>query len=110
MSDAAERWQGDFGRDCTRRNTLADDSLDELYVDRFGISRADLNAEFLGHLDVHSVLEVGCNVGMQLRHLRRDPRWSDARMAGVDLQQNALDVARRNLPDADLRQASAAAH
>ncbi len=104
MTDAAERWQGEFGREYTRRNSGSKDALDALYVDRFGVSRADLNHEFLGPLALRSVLEVGCNVGMQLRHLGP---LTGARMSGVDLQQGALDEARAHLPGADLRVARA---
>jgi len=104
MTDAAERWQGELGREYTRRNSVSEDALDAMYVERFGISRSALNQEFLAPLTLRSALEVGCNVGMQLRHLRR---LTGARMAGVDLQQSALDEARAILPHAELLQGQA---
>jgi pseudaminic acid biosynthesis-associated methylase len=105
-SSPRDRWRGEFGRAYTQRNTLSEAQLDALYRRRYGLSREELNAEFLGGLALESVLEVGCNVGMQLRHLRRT---TTARLAGIDLQEGALAVARAALPDADLRVAEATA-
>jgi SAM-dependent methyltransferase len=50
---------------------------------------------------------VGCNVGAWLADCRR--RWPRARLAGVEPNAKSLAYARELVPDADLREASAAA-
>jgi SAM-dependent methyltransferase len=47
-----------------------------------------------------SILDVGCNVGELLAHLRE---LTPATLAGCDVNAAAVEVARRNVPGADLR-------
>ena len=64
-------WAGEFGRSYVVRNSINAKELDSLYLKNFGISRSDLNEEFLSGLDRSmSVLEVGCNIGLQLELLK----------------------------------------
>jgi len=100
MTDPAAAWTGEFGRSYTQRNTLTAEELDALCLARYGSTRDALNREFLGDLDVRSILEIGCNLGQQLRHLRR---MTKARLGGIDLQAAAVATAKQSLPDADLR-------
>lgn len=55
--------------------------------------------------DAAALLDVGCNAGEFLAHCREVfPRL---RLAGVEINARALDVARARLPEADLRQTGA---
>lgn len=51
--------------------------------------------------DVESVLDVGCNVGDFLEYCRGC--FPESRLAGVEINESALQVARQRLPDVDLR-------
>ncbi len=54
---------------------------------------------------VHSLLDVGCNVGAWLRDCAR--LYPGARLAGVDFNADALATARTNAPAAELHHAGA---
>lgn len=72
-------WQGEFGDEYTDRNHVDPQTLVPAFM------------EMLCGLDVVSVLEVGCNRGHNLQAIRAVlPR---ARLAGVDPNQYALNVA-----------------
>jgi pseudaminic acid biosynthesis-associated methylase len=97
-------WSGDFGRDYTDRNNLTAEGLDELYLHQFGVSRTEMNQRFLGNQPRQlRILEVGCNVGMQLRHLLQ---MGFRDLYGIELQWHALKIARERVPDANLLQGS----
>lgn len=66
-------WLGQFGKDYTDRCTFDPDQLNNLYIREFGISRFDMNSRFLSGLGLEDkrILEVGCNVGNQLRLLQK---------------------------------------
>ncbi len=88
-----ELWAGDFGDAYVERNLSADNGRGEFWQGQ------------LGRLNPASVLEVGCNVGANLRWIAEDPGVK--RVAGVDVNRQALEVVRGKLPDADLRFATA---
>ena len=54
---------------------------------------------------VTSLLDVGCNVGAWLRDCSQ--RWPSAHLAGVEINQAALNQAKVNVPGVDLRHAGA---
>lgn len=56
-------------------------------------------ASMIRGLDYHSVLDVGCGQGSLLQDLR--PLRPQARYAGVDFSEKALEVARQRAPDAE---------
>ena len=87
-----ETWSGDFGKEYTDRNTFTPDEVDELYIKNYGISRTQLNSEFLDNLELNRILEVGCNVGNQL-HVLKKIGYSD--LWGIELQDYAVEVARK---------------
>src|SRR5262249_31933945 len=98
-------WKGEFGRAYNERNTLDVDALNALWRDRYGVSRAELNAEFLATIPMHaSFLEVGCNVGNQLL-LLRETGYSN--LSGVELQPAAAELAKVRVPEASIQQGSA---
>jgi pseudaminic acid biosynthesis-associated methylase len=98
-----EAWQGEFGRQYTDRNLLSVDDMDrELEAYYAGVKKTELFCEFLGpdRLPAGRVLEVGCNVGIQLRMLQRiNPSLS---FWGVEPQFYALSKAREQSPDMNL--------
>jgi pseudaminic acid biosynthesis-associated methylase len=85
-------WAGDFGNEYTERNRGS--------IDR----SAFWSALFEAHR-FRTALEVGCNVGDNLLALRE--LIGEEALAGVDVNEGALAVARRALPRADLRRATA---
>ena len=87
-----ETWSGDFGKEYTDRNTFTPDEVDDLYIKNYGISRTQLNSEFLDNLELNRILEVGCNVGNQL-HVLKKIGYSD--LWGIELQDYAVEVARK---------------
>ena len=64
-------WSGKFGKDYTDRNIMSPEDLDRLYLENYGVSRTELNEEFLHGLNINRILEVGCNVGNQLLLLKK---------------------------------------
>jgi SAM-dependent methyltransferase len=54
---------------------------------------------------VDSLLDVGCNAGAWLGHCAR--LYPGARLAGVDINETALELARSELPNVELHQAGA---
>jgi SAM-dependent methyltransferase len=52
-----------------------------------------------------ALLDVGCNVGAFLKHCRGV--FPNMRLAGVEINPEALEAARRNVPDADLHASGA---
>lgn len=86
-----EVWSGDFGKEYTDRNIYNPDELDQLYIKNYGISRTKLNEEFLADLNLHRILEVGCNVGNQLFLLKK-MGYKD--LWGIELQDYAVEIAR----------------
>lgn len=98
-------WAGSFGADYTDRNPETPEAMDALYYRDFGVTRTALCEGFLDGLDrTARVLEVGCNVGTQLRILQR---LGFRDLTGVELQDYALRRARILSPDLPFVRASA---
>jgi pseudaminic acid biosynthesis-associated methylase len=103
----ASVWKSEFGREYTDRNALDCDGLDTLYRKNYGITRSEINRDFLQDIPADaSFLEVGCNNGNQLLLLQQ-MGWSN--LAGVELQPYALEMARLRLPNTELKLGSALA-
>jgi pseudaminic acid biosynthesis-associated methylase len=99
-----EAWSGEFGKAYTDRNLMSLDELDQLYVDNYGISRTEINKEFLAGLDVDRILEVGCNVGNQLLLLK----WMGyANPWGIELHNHAVELARKRTSGINIVKGSA---
>jgi pseudaminic acid biosynthesis-associated methylase len=100
-----EKWTGDFGRDYTDRNVLDVAGLDAMYRDKYGVTRTQLNDDFLKDIPhAARILEVGCNVGNQLLHLQHS---GFKQLYGIEIQEYALQRAWIRLRSAELKQASA---
>jgi pseudaminic acid biosynthesis-associated methylase len=102
-----EVWKGEFGREYTDRNTFDVNALDSLYRKNYGLTRTQINQEFLHGISKEaSFLEVGCNNGNQLLLLQR---MGYSNLSGVELQPYALEVARSRIQNISLAQGSALA-
>jgi len=88
-----DTWSNDFGKEYTDRNTLTPDEVDNLHIEYFGVSRTQLNSEFLDNLELNRILEVGCNVGNQLNLLKK---MGYLDLWGIELQDYAVEVARKS--------------
>jgi SAM-dependent methyltransferase len=86
-------WSGDFGDDYVERNRAASEG------------RRPFWEHVLGSLEVESALEIGCNVGGNLRWLAE--LLTPDVVAGVDVNERALEVVRSEIPGVDVRVASA---
>lgn len=87
-----DTWRSDFGKEYTDRNTFTPEEVDALYIENYGVSRTQLNNEFLDNLELNRILEVGCNVGNQLNLLKKMGRLD---LWGIELQDYAVEVARK---------------
>jgi len=99
-----EVWLSDFGREYTNRNLMSPDEEDKAYTDTYGISRTELNKEFLSDLKVNSILEVGCNVGNQLLSLKK---MGYTNLWGIELQDYAVEIARKRTSGINIVKGSA---
>lgn len=99
-------WRGDFGRQYTERNTFTGvDDFNALYLRRFGRSRDDLNLDFLADVPRDArVLEVGANIGNQLRALHR---LGFRDLHGVELQRYCVEKSKTIEPLVDIVEGSA---
>ena len=85
-------WATEFGDEYTERNLYnTPDLLDEFYKKTFGISRSEMNFEFLNDIKIDKILEVGCNIGNQL-NLLQDQGYKN--LYGIDIQPYAVEKAK----------------
>ncbi len=105
QTDQMKHWSGDFGKRYTQRNDLTPAGMDQLYRDHYGLSRSELNHEFLYKLprDLR-ILEVGSNVGLQLALLQQ-AGFTD--LTGVELQWYGVEEGKKNTRGINLMQGSA---
>lgn len=104
MTEQMKEWSGKFGKEYTDRNLMSLDELDQLYFNNFGISRTELNKEFLDDLKIDRILEVGCNVGNQLLLLKK-MGYPD--LWGIELQDYAVEIARKRTSGINIVKSSA---
>ncbi len=87
-------WAGEFGDAYIKRNKDAESG------------RGDFWASRLESLGVTTALEVGCNIGGNLRWVAQS--LGPENVAGVDVNPTALDLLRERVPGVDARHASGA--
>ncbi len=86
-------WKGDFGKEYTDRNPHSMEEWDAFYKQCWGKTKIEMNQEFLGQLPkATKLLEVGCNLGLQLNGLQR---MGFENIYGVELQQYAVEEAKK---------------
>ena len=88
MPTPTDIWRGQLGRVWGERNDVTPQQLDSRYMWELGVTRSELNSEFLVGLprDV-PLLEVGCGNGLQLRFLH-DMGFTN--LYGVDVNASLL--------------------
>ena len=60
-TDQMNKWESEFGKKYTNRNTITIDEMNNMYRRQRGITRTKLNEIFLSDLNISRILEVGCN-------------------------------------------------
>jgi pseudaminic acid biosynthesis-associated methylase len=99
-----EFWQSEFGQEYTERNEYSTpEKLDEFYTANFGVSRTEMNNEFLHDLAIDTVLEAGCNIGNQLNLLQTQGL---KKLYGFDIQEYAVERAKAFTKNINIIQAS----
>jgi pseudaminic acid biosynthesis-associated methylase len=94
-----------FGKSYANRNNLTAAQLDVLYKKNFGITRTQMNKEFLANLALDArILEVGCNVGNQLVHLQK-LGFTD--LWGIEVSRYAIETAKLKIKNVNIVKASA---
>ena len=100
-----QAWSGQFGQDYTNRNCVSVDEYDASHAADFGVTRTELNAEFLRASPTH-----GTHSGDWYQ--RRQPaallqRIGFTELYGVELQWGAVELARSRVSRANIVQGSA---
>jgi pseudaminic acid biosynthesis-associated methylase len=100
-------WTSTFGREYTDRNTMSVDEMDQSFGTQFGIRKSEIYRELIGssRLAAGRVLEVGCNIGLQLALLERANPGLE--LHGVEPQAYALGRARSLAPNRHFHQGTA---
>ncbi|MBK8551367.1 MAG: methyltransferase domain-containing protein [Ignavibacteria bacterium] len=100
-----EIWKSKFGEDYTLRNDYDNKGLDEVYEKYLNISRTAMNQEFIGNLDREMrILEVGCNIGVQLINLQ-EMGFTD--LFGIELQPHAVELSKQKTKGVNIIRANA---
>ena len=98
-------WCSGFGKDYTDRCKKTPDQYDELYTSLYGITRTKLNKDFIGNIDRSAkILEVGTNVGNQLKLLSR---MGFRNLYGIELQFYPIKISQFKYYGISLLQGSA---
>ncbi|SKC09339.1 pseudaminic acid biosynthesis-associated methylase [Dyadobacter psychrophilus] len=93
-TDQENFWSKNFGQEYSDRNSWQSDAeWDKFYLDNWGKSKLDINNIVLEGLpkDIR-ILEVGCNIGMQLRGFQR---MGFENLYGIELQHYAVEKAKQ---------------
>lgn len=105
ITDQMERWSGTFGQEYTDRNIFSAQELDDLYQKNYGITRTELNTQFLAGIDPAArILEVGSNVGNQLVCLQQGGFHN---LYGIELQRYAVEVSKTRTQGINIIEGSA---
>ena len=98
-------WSGNFGQEYTDRNLLTLADMEKLYLRNFGKTRTEMNEEILHDIqkDIR-VLEVGCNVGIQLLCLQN---IGFKNLYGIELQPYAVELSKSRTKSINIIQGSA---
>ncbi|MEK9969918.1 MAG: pseudaminic acid biosynthesis-associated methylase [Ferrovibrio sp.] len=99
-------WKSEFGKAYTERNRFDNDTeFNAFYVKRYGRTRDEINTDWMLPLDpAKPVLEVGANIGNQLRALHR---IGFSQLYGVEIQRFCVEESKRLNPQVDIVEGSA---
>ena len=98
-------WGKEFGKEYSDRNSWQSDSdWDKFYLDNWGSTKIDINNSVMRDLSKDAkILEVGCNIGMQLRGYQR---MGFTNLYGVELQHYAVEKAKQITENINIIQGS----
>ena len=89
-----KEWKNEFGKTYTDRNNMTVEEMNSLYKINYGITRTELNNEFLKDFDKRiRILEVGSNVGNQLLCLQN---MGFVNLYGLEPQLYAVELSKKN--------------
>ena len=98
-------WKGEFGQDYTDRNNFDPASWDKFYLSYWGITKEAMNEACMGFMNKNSkILEVGCNIGLQLLCFQR---MGYNNLHGIEIQDYAVEKAKQNTKSINIIQGSA---
>ncbi len=97
-------WESEFGNEYIKRNSLTNEELDESYRQKFGVSRSEMNREFLGGLEIKNILEIGCSEGNQLSLLQAKGYKN---LYGVEINKMAVELAKKRLKGVEIVEGNA---
>lgn len=85
-------WESEFGEGYLQRNLFNPDELENLYINRYGFSKTQLNNDFLKDIPKDAkILEVGTNIGNQILHLQT---MGFTNLYGIEIQDRAINFAK----------------
>jgi pseudaminic acid biosynthesis-associated methylase len=97
-------WSENFGKEYTDRFYEGVKQIEKNFIQDYGISRQELDSEFLGDLDKNiKILEVGCNIGMKLYSLQK---LGFKYLYGIDVQRYAVERSKEIQKNLDIIYAS----
>lgn len=99
-------WLSKFGKEYWKRNNFTPGQLDKFYMKNLGVSRSQINKDFIGNLNLKNTLEVGCNIGIQLNMLQKY-KHKLGQIYGIELSPEAVEVAKTNTKNCNIVQGSA---
>jgi pseudaminic acid biosynthesis-associated methylase len=93
-------WAGEYGEEWTEDNYKSVSESNEIFKERFGISKPEHLQRFFGDVPKDShILEVGTNIGTQLMCLRE---LGFHNLYGIDIQRKAIEKAHHHRPELDI--------
>ncbi|RYY57821.1 MAG: methyltransferase domain-containing protein [Chitinophagaceae bacterium] len=98
-------WSESFGKEYSDRNSWqTDNEWDQFYIENWGKTKLEINDTVLAGLprDI-KILEVGCNIGMQLKGFQR---MGFKELYGIELQAYAVEKAKRVTENINIIQGS----
>jgi len=104
-TEQLRNWKGSFGNEYTKRNALSLEEMDEVYKERYGITRTGLNKTFVGNLNRSiKILEVGSNIGNQLANLQK---IGFENLYGIEINSHAVKCSKARTSNINIIQGSA---
>ena len=97
-------WESEFGKGYIKRNNQDNRDFDKIYQKKFGISRSQMNKNFLSKKRIKNILEVGCNIGNQLSILQK---LGFENLYGVEINKTAIEIAKKRTKDINIIHGSA---
>ena len=87
-------WGNEFGTEYTKRNMINPFEMDQLYKERYGTTRTEINMDYLDFLDRDAyILEVGSNIGNQLHLLSK---MGFKNLYGIEINPYAISISNKN--------------